>query len=511
MKNVQPGLYLRPLREKSFRAGARGIVTARIFFRLIAAVACVLVIALVAADWLASRVTERAYVAILARQAEQKARVLALTIGGPCGGDVRALSGAAAARITCIDKSGRVLADSEGEPSHMENHASRPEVRAALEGHAGSDTRRSTTVGVKFLYAAVPLGDHGAIRLAIPLRDIQAQVRTVTRQVLVAVFVAFLPAVLIAALFARVISRKLAAIIEHAVRLAQGDFESRLPITHRDELDVLSEQLNKTGERLQVIVRELENEHEKLERLERVRKDFIINVSHELRTPLASILGYTETLLDGALEDPRHNVRFLNIIRTNSERLGRLVGDLMTLSRLELKQTTMSFALYPVNELICDCVDSMMPVADKAKVNLRAEPADPGTDVYGDSEAVHQILINLLDNAIKYTHEGGSVTVRARVEPEYVRVLVDDTGIGVPAEDLPRLFERFYRVDKARSRELGGTGLGLAIVKHLVLANGGQVSVESVPGKGSTFSFTLRGRPPETPGGEDTHPKLMHL
>jgi two-component system, OmpR family, phosphate regulon sensor histidine kinase PhoR len=468
-------------------------------------VACVLVIALTAADWLASRVTERAYVATLARQAEEKARVLALTIGGRCDGDLRALSRAAAARVTCIDKSGRVLADSEGEPSHMENHASRPEVRAALDGHAGSDTRQSATVGVNFLYAAVPLAGGGAIRLAIPLRDIEAQVRNVTRQVLVAVLLAFVPAVLIAALFARVLSRKLAAIIEQAVRLAQGDFESRLPVSGRDELDVLSEQLNKTGERLQAIVKELGNEHEKLERLERVRKDFVINVSHELRTPLASIQGYTETLLDGALDDPQHNVRFLNIIRTNSERLGRLVGDLMALSRLELRQTTMSFASYPVNELISDCVDSMRPVAEKAKINLRAEPADAGTEVYCDSEAVHQILVNLLDNAIKYTHEGGSVTVRARPESEYVRVMVDDTGIGVPAAEVPRLFERFYRVDKARSRELGGTGLGLAIVKHLVLANGGEVSVESAPGEGSTFSFTLPSRPPNAAAGENTH------
>jgi two-component system, OmpR family, phosphate regulon sensor histidine kinase PhoR len=265
-------------------------------------------------------------------------------------------------------------------------------------------------------------------------------------------------------------------------------------MTTRDELGLLSAQLNETGEKLQKMFEELQKEHAQLEALERVRKDFVINVSHELRTPLASIQGYTETLLDGALHDSDNNVRFLTIIRQNAERLGRLTADLMTLSRLELKTTKFQFASYYVNALLEDCLDSLRPIAGKKHVSINFQPATQGTEVFCDSEAVHQIVMNLVDNAIKYTAVNGSITVGARPlahDHGMIEVYVQDTGLGIPAEDLPRLFERFYRVDKARSRDLGGTGLGLAIVKHLVRAQGGNVWVSSELNKGSVFSFTL--------------------
>jgi two-component system phosphate regulon sensor histidine kinase PhoR len=242
---------------------------------------------------------------------------------------------------------------------------------------------------------------------------------------------------------------------------------------------------------------ELQREHIELEKLERIRKDFVINVSHELRTPLASIQGYTETLLDGALHDSEHNVRFLTIIRQNAERLGRLIADLMTLSRIELKTQRFQLASYYVNGLITESVDSIQPMAEKKDISISTELAPAEAEVFCDAEAVHQILGNLLDNAVKYTSPGGSITVGAVRPPpasgghEAVEFFVRDSGIGIPKEDLPRLFERFYRVDKARSRELGGTGLGLSIVKHLVRAMGGEVRVESQVNAGSTFSFTL--------------------
>jgi len=248
---------------------------------------------------------------------------------------------------------------------------------------------------------------------------------------------------------------------------------------------------------LQEMFEELEREHVALERLERVRKDFVINVSHELRTPLASIQGYTETLLDGAIDDKEHNVRFLNIIRQNAERLGRLTADLLTLSRIELKTQRFQFASYYLTQLVNECVDTVGPVADKKQISIDVHLPQDRTEVFCDAEAVHQIMSNLLDNAIKYTPEGGRIEVAAlklplvQGLPEMVEVSVKDTGMGIPADDVPRLFERFYRVDKARSREMGGTGLGLAIVKHLARAQGGDVRVESVLGEGSTFLFTL--------------------
>jgi two-component system phosphate regulon sensor histidine kinase PhoR len=464
---------------------------------LIFGVFCVLVVALTAVDFLASRVAESTHISKLDRELREKNRMLAVA-GAVKLAEARdprfhELARAASGRITVIGRDGHVIGDSEADPAAMQNHGSRPEVVQALQGTPGSDIRLSHTMGVKFLYVATPVPE-GCIRLAVPLRDIDAQVAAIRNQLLASVALAFLPAIILAGFFARYVSSKLAAIIGYAGRLARGEFAARLPVGGRDELGILVEQLNDTGEKLQEMFDQLQHEHAELEKLERVRKDFVINVSHELRTPLASIQGYTETLLEGALHDPDNNVRFLSIIRQNAERLGRLTADLMTLSRLELKSARFQFASYYVNGLLLDCVDSIRPMAEKKQIDIVVQRTSPQAEFFCDSEAVHQVMSNLLDNAVKYTPSGGRVTVSARHiigAPEMIEVSVADTGPGIPADDLPRLFERFYRVDKARSRDLGGTGLGLAIVKHLVRSQGGSVGVDSAVGHGSTFRFTL--------------------
>ena len=292
----------------------------------------------------------------------------------------------------------------------MENHAKRPEFVTALRGQTGSDLRTSNTLGVMFMYVAVPSGD-GALRAAVPLKDIKTKVNDIRKQLLAAVALAFLPAMVLAAFFARNVSAKLAMIIEYAGKLARGEFQARLKRGGRDELGVLTDQLNETGEKLQAMFQQLQREHTELEKLERVRKDFVINVSHELRTPLASIQGYTETLLDGAVHDPEHNMRFLTIIRQNAERLGRLTADLMTLSRLELKSTRFQFASYFAADLLADCCDSMRPIAEKKDIQIVIEDGPPNAEVFCDSEAVHQVMSNLLDNAIKYTPEEEKIIV----------------------------------------------------------------------------------------------------
>ncbi len=470
-------------------------MTTRIFIKLILGVVLVLIVAMSIVDYLAKHVAETTYITTLTRELVEKARMLETakpTFSELPQNEIQDIAHAAGTRITMIDHQGQVLAESDANRAQMENHAGRPEMKAALNGQIGSDTRTSSTIGVRMLYVAVPF-QNGALRLAVPLRDIDAQVNSIRGQLLTSVIVAFLPTILIAAFFARYVSSKLAQIIQYAGKLARGDFHARLKISTRDELGLLSEQLNETGEKLQKMFEELQREHEQLEKLERIRKDFVINVSHELRTPLASIQGYTETLLDGAIHDPDNNLRFLSIIRANAERLGRLTGDLMTLSRLELKTTKFQFASYFANALIEDCVESILPMAEKKHISITMEPAPERTEVFCDSEAVHQIITNLLDNALKYTPEHGSILVGGAAKPggEWVEFFIQDTGIGIPEEDLPRLFERFYRVDKARSRELGGTGLGLAIVKHLVRAQGGAVGVTSKVNQGSRFYFTL--------------------
>lgn len=469
----------------------RGAVTARIFAKLIIGVFCALLIALAFVDYLASKVARHAHVQTLTHELTDKCRMVAL-LPTSKPSDLAGVAHAAGGRLTLVARNGRVIADSEADPAHMENHGSRPEVRQALAGGVGSDIRRSSTLDLWLLYVAIPTAD-GALRLAVPLKEVDRQVAEIRNGLLASVALAFLPAVLAAAVFARYVSSKLAGIINYAGRLARGDFHARLKASRsRDELGILTEQLNETGEKLQEMFEQLQREHTELEKLERIRKDFVINVSHEIRTPLASIQGYTETLLEGALHDPEHNVRFLSIIGQNAERLGRLTADLMTLSRLELKTTRFQFASYHVNALLEDCMDSIRPLAERKNIGLLLDRAAEDADMFCDSEAVHQIMTNLLDNALKYTPGGGSITIKARsVDSDRVETCVTDTGMGIPEEDQPRLFERFYRVDKARSRQLGGTGLGLAIVKHLVRAQGGDVRVHSVVGKGSTFCFTL--------------------
>ena len=224
-----------------------------------------------------------------------------------------------------------------------------------------------------------------------------------------------------------------------------------------------------------------------LEETERVRRDFVTNVSHELRTPLASIQGYAETLLDGAVDDPEHNRRFLQIIRQNAERLAQLSSDLMALSQIEIRARNYDFAPVAVNNLLTQASDSIRTLTDKKGVAVRVEGLPVSTEVECDSDSLHQVLMNLLENAANYTPQGGAITLGARREDDEVEFYVRDSGVGVASQHIPRLFERFYRVDKARSRELGGTGLGLAIVKHLVLAHEGSVRVESEVGRGSTF------------------------
>ena len=482
-------------------------MTARIFFKLLVVALCLLAVAMGAVDYFATRVVESSYIQNLTRDLAEKAQLIAFALPDRTGdGRIREMARQAGGRLTVIGPDGRVMIDTEAEPSKMENHAGRAEFVEALASRRGSSIRHSATTGVDYLYVAIPIRD-GALRLAAPLSEIRAQVNSIRGKMLTATAVGFLPAILIAAFFARRISKRLGAIIAFAGELAKGNFRAHLDSANKGELGVLSTQLKEAGEHLQRAVEQLEREHTELEKLERVRKDFVINVSHELRTPLASIQGYTETLMDGALEDQANNMRFLGIIRQNAERLASLTADLLTLSRIEMRRQELKLAPYSASELLTEVVDTVFPIARKKQIRLEQQSSPEADSVYCDAEALHQILINLLDNAMKYTPDGGAITVGTRRQgASRIEIFVKDTGVGIPAEDVPRLFERFYRVDKARSRELGGTGLGLAIVKHLVLAQGGEVRVESVLDQGSTFSFTL---PAETPDpAPQVHPQF---
>jgi two-component system phosphate regulon sensor histidine kinase PhoR len=230
-----------------------------------------------------------------------------------------------------------------------------------------------------------------------------------------------------------------------------------------------------------------------LRRLERLRQEFVANVSHELKTPLSVIKVCVETLLDGALDDLQHRGHFLEQVASQSNRLHALILDLLSLARLESGEELFDFQPVVIEEVVQACLERHRPRAETKRQTLEVVPPEGAASItaWADEEAVEQILDNLLDNAVKYTPEGGRLSVRWRAEGEQVILEVSDTGIGIPETDLPRIFERFYRVDKARSREMGGTGLGLSIVKHLTQALRGSVRADSRPGRGTTFIVSL--------------------
>ena len=494
---------------------------------------------------------------------------------------------AAGARATIIDSQGKVWADSEADPAIMENHAQRPEFEAALKGIVGTDTRRSRTVGVSFLYVAAPVAG-GAVRLAYPLSDVEAAVTRVRRHLFLGSLLAFIVALLISGVAARSTARRLHRIVQFADRIAAGDLAARIDETSEDEigqvatsLDTTARHLEESFAALQTSQRQLEtllnsmqdaviavsaddrvqwanqtmdklvpqrtrknaplvetvrdpdfltavrgaSEARKVftaraasivpgrtfdvtaapmpgggavavlrdltetERIEKTRRDFIANVSHELRTPLTSIQGYTETLLDSA-SDNNHSRDFLEIIRKSALRMSRLTEDLLTLARVESGEQRFDIQPSAPADLLEEAVQSFREIARAQNVELKVED-HASAQVGADPEAIHQVFSNLVDNALKYAQSGGRIILGARPVAESVEFYIQDFGPGIPSEHLPRLFERFYRVDKARSRESGGTGLGLAIAKHIVLAHGGTIRAQSDLNHGSTFLFTL--------------------
>lgn len=228
--------------------------------------------------------------------------------------------------------------------------------------------------------------------------------------------------------------------------------------------------------------------------VEKMKTDFVANVSHELRTPLTSIKGFVETLLDGALADPDTATHFLEIINEETNRLNRLITDLLSLSKIEDERLEIKKKPVNLDKLIANAVSILSPQAVEKGIEISVHITDSLPTVECDKDMIGQLLINLIDNAVKYTPHGGAINISAGPSDKGIRVSVQDTGIGIPRESIPRLFERFYRVDKARSREIGGTGLGLAIVKHILEVHHGSIEVQSKIGQGSIFAFYLPSR-----------------
>jgi two-component system phosphate regulon sensor histidine kinase PhoR len=257
-----------------------------------------------------------------------------------------------------------------------------------------------------------------------------------------------------------------------------------------DEI-VLTKHLSALENEIKEMFEKAKGDIEYLERLQRMRSQFLANVSHELRTPIFSIQGYLETLLNGAIDDQKVNKHFLQKANQNTVNLSNLLNDLIDISMIESGEMRMSYRYFDINVFIKGIVNEFFPLADQKNLKLVFNPAKEGLQVFGDKDKLRQVFVNLLQNAIKYTDEG-SIEILLDEEKKFVNISVKDTGIGIPEEDLNRVFERFYRVDKARSRAVGGTGLGLAIVKHIIEAHNSKIIVQSRQGEGSIFSFKLK-------------------
>ncbi len=399
-------------------------------------------------------------------------------------------------RLTIVHPDGRLLYDSNirrDSLSLVENHSHRPEVLAARNGRPGIARRISASVGHEFLYAAVMIRqspDRGLDSTVVRLALASEEIRLLDTRVQVLIWgvglLTVIVIILVSVHLAKRITLPIKSIAATAQAIRDGDLRHRITVPAGDEIGDLAKAINEMAEKLG-------NDIDRLRKLERVRSEFLGNVSHELRTPIFSIQGFLETLLDGAVDDATVNRDFLGKAHLHAERLNALLNDLIDISRIESGEMKMSFRYFPARDFLSQSVEDLLPHAARKDIALRMEdPPDESEQMYGDRDRLKQVMINLVDNALKYTEPGGSVTIRAVFAPQRCTISVEDTGQGIPPEHHARIFERFYRVDRDRSRDVGGTGLGLAIVKHIVEAHGGTIAVKSVVGKGSVFAFTLK-------------------
>jgi two-component system phosphate regulon sensor histidine kinase PhoR len=578
--------------------------------RLFGAVAALVLAVVAISGFFAERaLRERELARVGATLEEQAALVRELVRGIPLqtaeaarlDGIADRAGAASGIRVTLISSEGALVGDSEVPLERLagiENHALRPEVRAALTGRSGRGMRQSSTVGRSLLYVSLPAGEPGggAIRVAAELSHLDEALADLRRSLALAGAVGVAAALALAYAVSWLALRPLRELRGLTLALAAGDLEYRIPRRFADELGEIADAIRTLAERLRERVDQVTREKEQLRavldgmvegvlvvdesnrivlandrvaefygarpplegrsvlaalrdaeldellaeaartddpvsrtreivhparrtvsvqvarfpappgrrlgsvvvlhdvsdvaRVETMRREFVANASHELRTPLAAIRGFAETLLGDISLSEEQRRSYIEVIDRHAKRLGTLVNDLLELSRIESGQAPLEFQPVDVAAIATGLLRDCEPRLAERRLEADSEVDGPGV-AWADPQAVWQILSNLLDNAIKYTEPGGRICIRIHGDARKVSTLVSDTGSGIPERDLARIFERFYRVDRARSRALGGTGLGLSIVKHLVQSQGGEITVESELGRGSTFRFTL--------------------
>ncbi len=397
-------------------------------------------------------------------------------------------------RITVIDRSGKVLYDSAEDAEKMDNHLDRAEVFSAFKsGQTAYEKRYSRTVGADMLYMAdyEEVSDT-VVRISMPLVEYERGVRRMQWAFLAVIATTVLAISVFGFFYSKRLTKPLLELKKAAESISTTDYSARIIATGPDEIGALSAAFNEMAERLERDMRELEEKNTRLAALQDMKAEFAANVSHELKTPLTSIRGFIDTLRGSENIDPVTQKRFLEIIDIEAQRLHQLINDVLQLSEIERIEQDSEAERFDINPLIEETLNMLREKASERKIELIWTEGDP-LPVMASKFRMKQILINLLDNAINYNREGGAVWVKAVREPDrIISVSVRDTGEGIAEEHLSRIFERFYRVDKSHSRELGGTGLGLSIVKHIAQLYEGSASVESEVDKGSTFTVRMR-------------------
>lgn len=510
------------------------------------------------------------------------------------------------ARVTFIRKDGIVLGDSDHDPSTMDNHLGRTEVKQAEQNGTGRAIRHSDTISRNMLYVAMAVNKDNPhsdiIRLSYSLETVERNINRLWTVLIIGLLLLFLVAAAVSYRIAKGLTSPLEQITDAAKRIRSMDYSVRVDVHNKDEIGELGAAINSMAEGLQVQMNRIQqNEtqlysvldnmtsgvvmidpagrmmllnrraeevlgfehremvgrpyseakqqyelsqiiqqglekqeavHEEItfyfpeerllelnlvpvyqsddsfgglllvlhdvsaiRRLERMRSEFVANVSHELKTPITAIKGFAETLLGGAVDDPVMSKQFMQIIYDESERLNRLIGDILELSKIESRRVPLQFSPIDLASFMERSMTILESEAARKSITMTLDNA-PGIYLEADEDRLRQVVANLLQNGISYTPEGGKVSVRTSLVQgdggsEMVQIRIVDTGIGIPRKDLPRIFERFYRVDKARSRVSGGTGLGLSIVKHLVELHHGSITVDSTVGVGTAFTIEL--------------------
>ena len=401
---------------------------------------------------------------------------------------VHAFSKMIHARVTIIDPSGKVLGESDDrhKPEELENHLNRDEVQKALRDidGFGSAVRHSKTLNEDLVYTAFKSSQPRFIRLAKQ----QIFVDTVVSKVRWLLFTAAIGSIIIVLVMVPRVSRKvtqpLTDIITAAEEIKGGNYDREIIVSGENEIGDLGRILNSMSAKLKGDIIQLN-------KLQEIRKDFVANASHELRTPISSIRGFVETLLDGAYHDEEVSRKFLERTLSNVIRLENIVNDMLDLSKLEVRDKGLSLRYFDIGEQVRPILVDFEELANKKGLELKFESSLPSDfKLLADSYQFEKAMSNLIENAVKYT-EKGYVKVSAQNINEELIVTVEDTGPGIKQEDLSRIFERFYRVDKGRSRQQGGSGLGLSIVKHVMEIHNGHVRVESELNKGSRFILTF--------------------